>query len=493
MSESQGDSTVNEVKNPALPRAYPYARLQFAAVPVSDSLFAGSGLFVLLKVAVLFGGAMLIVNGVFPQFEMALLGGRAPISPAVVKAGVLFIFMLVFFFRAGRMRANQRLVTAALIFAAYLFFDMLHLYFDLGIKLSDVLLGYNVYYTPIFIAVIGALIPLRIPERYVMGMMLFFAVPCAILGGAQVLLNKSFVRTESTDGNFTVPVFGDGAGGIRAFSLFNEPQHHGLFFVFITAFLIALCRRRKYRYLAIPLIPISLAECLAANSRTQLAGLGWGILAALVLTFWRRPDRIRWLPGLAALSAIPLIFLALTFGSTSAQGTVNRTQSLYERLDAWTYYINILKSIGMNQLLFGLGWVQNGKLETINTTIPMDDLYITITIHIGLIGLACYLVFAWSIWRELLKSVEREPSYLQIAVAATYSTFFLMGVFNNVPTSLPAYFLLVAMSLKYVSPATHSVPVGESAGGRGTETSEQPRLPLPQSPAIAGWPKNGRS
>jgi O-antigen ligase len=138
---------------------------------------------------------------------------------------------------------------------------------------------------------------------------------------------------------------------------------------------------------------------------------------------------------------------------------------LYERLSAWTYYIDILKSIGMNQLMFGLGWVQNSKLEAVNTAIPMDDLYITIAIHIGLIGLVLYLFFAWSLWRELLKSVEREPSYLQIAVAATYSTFFLMGVFNNVPTSLPLYFLLVAMTLKYVNSRNNAAPAMKPAKG----------------------------
>jgi hypothetical protein len=413
------------------------------------TMAGGSDIFGLMRLVVLFTVPLLIVNGAFPQLQMALLRGRVLVSPAVVKATVLAILIAVVMFRSGRIKQNRRLIMVTMMFFGYLLLNVLHFKFDLGMHLSDAIVGYNFYYTLPLLAVLSAFVPLRIPDRYILGLITILATICALLGIAQLITNRPIVATSSANHQaFQVLVWKD-AGRVRVFSLFGEPQHCGLFFVFITTLLIALCRNPKHRFLAIPLTVVTVGLVLASDARTQIMGLAWAIAAALLLTFWNKKRRVRWLPLLAMPTAILAVVYAVYFGSTRHAASISRSTSMLERIREWTYYIGVLRELGLAKLLFGMGIVQNGAMQSFGAALPIDNIYLSIGMHIGLVGLVLYLLLAWMLWEEVSRRAEDRASYLHVAIAATFSTFFLMGLFNNVPTQLAAYFVLFAMSRSY--------------------------------------------
>lgn len=422
------------------------------AVPAGDS----SGLFGLLRTVALWTVPWFVVTGAIYQAEMLVASGRAPLSPAFLKIGMLALFLAAFFLRLGTIRSNRPVFAAGMIFFGFLLLDALHLYFDLGMQVSDIVLGYNAYYALAFLAVLSCLVPLRIPDKQIVKILSVLAVGSIGLGLAQFITNAPIVPTVSTDNNFAVNSW-SGGGPIRVFSLFDEPQTCALFFVFFSALLVAFCRRPKYRLIALPLLLISLFMCWIADARAQLAGILWALIAAAVITFWNRPNRTRYLPLLAMLSALPVAMFAYSrITGGSGTNTVTDASSFAIRLTEWSYYLKVLRSLPISNLLFGLGIVQNGKLLSINAPVYIDNLYLTVAMHIGLVGLILYLFLAWRLWEDVRRNAESRNSYLHSAVAATFSTFLLMGFFNNVPLILGAYFMLYAISDARQSPGAET-------------------------------------
>ncbi len=406
---------------------------------------SGSLVFFLLRVVVLFAAPFLVVTGALFQIEMFLTGGNVPFSPAILKASILAVLLTAFILRLGTIRRNTWLFTATLLFFGYLVLDSLYLYFGLQMKPSDIILSYNGYYTLMLLAVLATMVPLRISSRRMLQVLGIMAVASALLGLAQFIERAPIVPVVSTDQNFRVLVWQNG-NEIRIFSLFDEPAACGLFFVFCSALLVVLCRNQRFLLLSIPLLPVSIFLCLASVSRTEIIALACALIASLVFAFWSRPGRTRFLPIAFLLSAAPVAGFAYFFSNVGLRThSVTDTASFTERIKDWSYYISTIRAVPLSELLFGIGMVQNRNAGSANAVVFIDNIYLSVGLHIGLVGLSLFLLLAWFLWEEVRKRAEERSSPLAMAIAATYSTFFLLGVFTNMSFVLPAYFLLNAV------------------------------------------------
>lgn len=402
--------------------------------------------FFLLRVLVFFTVPFLLVSGALPQLQMLVTGGRVPISSAILKMLLLVAFFAAWLIRGGQIRRNPRLLSWILLLSVYLLLDLVYLSLGTGLKIGDVLAAYNAYYMLAFIAVVSYLVPLKIPERYILGLLAVLAIVCALIGIAQFITHSAILPVQSSDRNFQV-VSWQLNGRIRVFSLFESPQGCGLYFVFITALLIALCRRPKYRIFAVPLIFASVGMCYIADARTQLASLICAMVASWIWTFTRIKKLTRYLPVFALLTAIPVFLFGLsTLGASRHSAGVTGTGSLFQRLTQWTYYLSVLRSYPVAKLLFGTGVVQDSKIDTLNASVFVDNIYLINVLFIGLVGLLVYVAVIWAIWNQVREKADQRDSYLHTAVAATLSTFFLMGVFSATSVVLTAYFLLYSIT-----------------------------------------------
>jgi hypothetical protein len=386
-----------------------------------------------------------VVNGALQQFEMLVTGGKVPVYPAVLKVCMLGLFLLTVLLRGGRYKSNQRIVTVGLLFVGYLLFDVVFLHFGQNYKVSDILLGYNTYFALAFLAIMALLVPLKIRSRNLAICLGLLAVACAVIGLGQYVKNAPILPTASSDRHFAVQVFSNNTV-VNSFSLFDVPKAFALYFVFVCALLVAMGRRPRRRLIILVLLPASIAMCWIAHARAELVALGWALAVSAYLTFWKNKGYIRWIPIAAFLSGVIVAFVAYSLSGITGTHSIVNTSSFVARILEWKYYVAMLSEVGLSKLLFGMGVVENSSLLATNGPVSIDNIYLSVVLDIGVIGLILYLMLAWVLWEEILGKLKAGATNLHVAVAATMSTFFLMGIFSNAPGLIIAYFLLYAIS-----------------------------------------------
>jgi hypothetical protein len=425
-----------------------FSRFGVPSLTAAPSASTRQGITLLSPIRVFAAIAVLsfVVNGAPQQLEMLVTGGRVPVYPAVLKVCLLGLFLITLLLRGGRFKSNQRTVVVGLLFFGYLLFDVLFLHVCANYKVNEILLGYNTYFSLALLAIVSLLIPLKIRSRHLVICLCLLAVACAVIGLEQYLKNAPILPTASSDRHFAVQVFSNGTY-FNSFSLFEVPKAFALFFVFISALFVAMWRRHRYRPIILVLLPASMAMCWIAHARTELVALGWALIVSAYLTFRKSRSVIRWVPIVAFVSGIVVAFVAyISFSEITGVHSFTNSSSFVARILEWRYYVSMLRDVGAGKLLFGMGFVENASLSAINGPVSIDNIYLSVILDIGVVGLILYLMLAWVLWEEVLGTLKFGATSLHIAVAATISTFFLMGIFSNTPGLIVAYFLLYAIS-----------------------------------------------
>jgi O-antigen ligase len=398
--------------------------------------------FALIRLAVLTIAPFILVDAAIYQLQMLVTGGETPVTPAVLKVGLLLAFSAAFLLR-GRI-SRQPVAKVALLFVAYLTLAAVHQYFNLGIECTDILLAYNAYYLLPLIGVIALSTPIRISDRLLIGILIALVVPCGGLGIAQYLTNSPIVPTASSDGSFKVMVWSS-LGHVRVFSLFVEPAACALFFCFVGSLAVAMCRRKANIIVAIPLLLLSLFLSWASGARTNIIGTGCGVISSCVITFMHHRNRTKWLPylwlGLGLIIALYAYFQTGSGGLST--GLITDASSFEDRFAIWSRALDMFRSAGLLNLFMGFGLIQNGK-NAANPLAGSDNLYLSMILHTGIIGLCLMLLLLSNLWRLVRKEAEKRNSYLTTAVAATYSTILLNGMFKL--SSFGMIFLFFAIS-----------------------------------------------
>jgi O-Antigen ligase len=428
---------------------YQDGNYESAAADASKDTFAAIDIgysepFILIRLVVLMILPFVLVDAAISQLQMLLAGGRDPITAAVLKIVLLLSLIAAALLRSKI--ANPRLMKVTLIFITYLVLDLLYLYFNVGLDLSDILVSYNVYYLIFLIDILALCVPLRISDRTLVWVVIVCFLICAPLGFAQYFTQRPIVPTQSNDDNFKVLVWST-AGGIRAFSLFAAPGSFGIFSSLVASMSVAMSHRQRNWVVTFPLLLMSIFASWISLTRTDLVGLACGLITACVITFSGKKNRAKWLPLLYVPVGI-LVGVYAFIQSSSGSGTraITDTSTFTQRLYEWSYYLGSFSMNNWPSLLFGSGLVQSEKVHTNASIIPIDNLYLAITLHIGLIGLAVTMVLFWILWEEIRKKAESRTSYLYIAVAASFSTLWCVGLFQVAWTSLGGLLLLCAVS-----------------------------------------------
>jgi hypothetical protein len=425
-----------------------------------------TGPFALLRLAVLVIALFFLVDAALCQLQMFVTGGASPITPAVLKVALIGALAAAFLLR-GKLH-NQRAAKIGLLFVAYLLLDALHQYFNLGIDFTDILLAYNAYYVLPLLGVIAFSVPVRISDRLLARILIVLSVLCGSLGLAQYITNTPIIPTQSSDGNFQVLVWSS-LGHLRVFSLFGEPASCAVFFCLTGSLAVAMFRRKKNLIVAAPLLALSLFVSWASGARTNIAGTACGVITAWLITFVVRKDRTKWLPLVwLTLGLLIAAYASLQTGSGGlSTGSITDATSFSERLAIWSRFLEMFRTTSVSNLLFGYGLVQNGKLDPTGLG-GSDNLYLGVILHIGIIGLSLFMLLLWQFWQLLRKEAERRTSYFTTAIAATYSTVLLTGLFKL--NFFGAIFLLFAISNR-ASPSQYSET---PYGGRVSEAGGTP-------------------
>jgi len=401
---------------------------------------------------------MACINCALPEMEMLLAGGRVPIPGAFLKAacfGLLLILMMLY----GRLDLSSFPTTMWLVAVAYLLLDVPFLWFSQGKEPSEIFLSYNAGYCSLILAPLACAVRGKVPERLGLRIFLWAFAACALVGWAQFIFQTPVVRLVSTDGNFRIYAslwMQEGeVATIRAFSVFGSALEYGGFAVLIAAIAIGMCGKPGGWKFGVPLYLIAAASCYTTMTRVVFLQLAVATVAALTFTFGRSLRRMIWQPliglgvgGLLAFGGLPELM-----GQTKG---LSDTASLELRLRQWEVYGEELMHSSLMQQLFGLGFSQADKPLIIPrrddllgkaSTVLVDNLYLALTLHIGLVGMVVIIALLWAMWRHIRSETVKRPTPLLIGIASFWATFLMTGMFNCLGAIYGFWFLIGTMVL----------------------------------------------
>lgn len=381
---------------------------------------------------------LFLVDGIVPQAQMLLFSGRILIPGVSLKialVALLALSLLIHLLRSGTLLLPQGLVIPYYLFFSYL---VIHFLVSLGEYPPGYLLfSYNSYY--FFLLALPFALYVQVTSDLIRKWFVLLAVPIIALGMAQFFSNSPILPTASVDQTFRVYAF-EYYGKTRAFSLFNSGLNYGHFLSIAGALcVVAIVWNRKIgrlKFLALFfIVALACYTTLTRNLYIEFCFTAFSALLLCMVRHWRSMAWVslltRYLPvmyGVVSLLLVTILqVLAVLMRGTS---TLLQQESLLQRYVAWKFYFPLWTGHGLKTLLFGVGLIQNERFP-VTEQVLLDNSFLAIGLHIGLVGLVLWFYFMWKLWKHILTIWKRMPdNALLVACAAIWSTWISSGLYN---------------------------------------------------------------
>jgi len=413
-----------------------------------DSLLSGMALVAML---------VCVINCAVPELEMLLTGGRVPLPNPVIKIACFgFMFLLVLMY--GKLDLVSFPTTIWIVTVCYLLLAFPFLWFAERKFPDEILLAYNAYYCPLIFAPLACALRGKLSERWATRIFLSTFAASALLGWAQFISQEPIVPLASTDGNFRIFASQWMQGGersTRTMSFFGNAQEFGSFLVLVAAIGIGMCGKRGGWKKGVPLYLFATATCYTTLTRAVFIQLFFASVAALTFTFSKKVSRMRWQPWIGLALALCIAFSGFSkqlSNQISDKKSMADDSSLDFRLLQWGKHVSTLEHSSTAEQLFGLGFCQADKPAmvplkegwTLGDAL-VDNLYLALVLHIGLVGAALMLALLWGMWRFIRNEAISHPNPLIIGIASFWATFLMTGMFNIQAANYGFWFLIAVI------------------------------------------------
>jgi hypothetical protein len=405
-----------------------------------------SRLFFALRLALAFMLVSMLLEAALPQLEMAIFSGATPIPDRAPR----FLCLVLMLFIGYMQRTFNRisLVPAALVVGVFLAADTVFLYLDRSCSFGDVYHAYTLYYFILLLGAMASSLRLKVSPRILTGFVtagFLISVSFAIL---QFATNDAILPTQSTDKSFAVDSW-HFFGQVRAFGLFASPLNFGVFCCFIGALAVAWCRSLKGFLLGIPILLLAAFGCYATYTRLTIIGFVACVASSIILSVRRLRPFAVWLPVVWLIVAVVAVSQLGSFGTQGDFGLGN-SSSFVQRLSEWAWCWDAFLRASLPEKLLGLGLMPHSGSQAATTAtniapVAIDNIYAALLVQVGLVGFVVVGFFCWRCWKYLLRRVEEVNSPLVVAVAATWATLTLLGMFNIVLNAMGCLLLLVSV------------------------------------------------
>lgn len=377
-----------------------------------------------------------LVDGILPQAQMSLLGGKIVMTNAIFRLIILAILLFGCLIHP-KIRFAGIPIFPWLLCLGFLIADIPHLVFSHGMSLVEVLMSYSEYYLLLLAGPAALCFRNTISEKVVVRYVVILLLMCAMIGIAQYWTQQPILHTESSDGKFEV-YSSDFIGDQRAFSLFTSGLGFGLFCAFTGALGVALLR--SHRKAAALLLALSAIACFATLTRLCYLVFACACICSLVLTFGKSPKRGLWFPLVFLALAIATILSGLRSSLSGNASNLQDTGSLLERLENWAYYWSLFSRAPVVDKLLGMGITLTQK-----NTMPIDNVLLALIMHIGIIGLVLFSILLIRMWLHLRQQALSTQQPFFIAAASLWATFACAGIFNIILIQLGAIFAMAVL------------------------------------------------
>lgn len=222
-------------------------------------------------------------------------------------------------------------------------------------------------------------------------------------------------------------------GKIRSFSLFTSAMAFGHFIAMFSAIVFSYMCIEKKKWIYGLLFTVTVATSYITLTRNVYLELIASILNVIFLLtafkYRRLRDISNLLPVLNGLIGICFFYLSLVKLGTKATNISNNT-SIQMRWNEWKNVTTVwLKHSDWMHKLFGTGIVQGDKIGTMQPGL-IDNNFLLVGLHIGIIGLILWLIIMFYINAILIKETFVHRSPLLIGLTAFWSTWMITGIYN---------------------------------------------------------------
>jgi len=389
----------------------------------------------LLAVVAAAASLISISDGAIPQLQMHLLGGHM-LTNAIAKPLVALCLAFGVWIRP-KICLEKFPISTWLVFVGFLLFEVGYLSMECGMKLGDILQSYNSCYFTFLIA--PAVLSFRgaVPERLLVRWTAALLLICAAIGIAQNLTGQPLLYTRSVDERFLVQSW-EFFGDVRAFSLFSSGLEFGLFCSLCGALGVALLPRSLAHGIA--LILISAFACYTTLTRNCYLVFVCSCTYAAIVTFGKRKSRGLWSPAVFIALGVAAIYAGVISYRSGTASNLQSGSSLVERIVAWTHYSNQIIHASIAHQALGFGVIQNTELDQV--PMPIDNMLLAITLHIGIVGLILLTALLIGMWLYLRRQALAHRQPFVVAAASLWAALPCTGIFAIVPTAFGTVFTL---------------------------------------------------
>lgn len=391
-----------------------------------------------LAYSLIFIFLFLLVDGALPQLQMALMGGRVVIPNIAIKFYLILVLMTGFLLHAlkkGSIVWPRVAGIAYFLFLAYLVVHFIIMSEEL--PSGYLLFSYNGNY--FFYIIYPLTVYLSVSAITVKKWLFFACIPLIAIGMAQFFTNSTIVPTVSQDGFFEVFSWRY-YEKVRAFSLFSSGLQYGYFLSLLAPFAIysMFKGRGAAKITAVLFFLVVSFACYTTYTRNIYIQYTFTVIASVVLLLWhKKPSSrvfsifVRFIPVTFGITSALLVIIAQVYISTHFQDSlVIKDETLFMRFMAWAQYFELWTGSGLMKLFFGLGLISSARFDFTGDVI-IDNSFLAIGVHIGLIGLVLLIAIMWRLWKWLLHVSRRFPDNIGVfAVTAYWSTWISSGLFN---------------------------------------------------------------
>lgn len=400
---------------------------------------------------IVFSILLAMIPGILPQLQMAIFHDRVIIPQAITKVILVLSLILLMFFTGFKLN-DYKIILVWILFFVYLCIHSLIISDTTRFPISSLLFSYNAYYFYLLIIPIYFFVEKTISEKKNIILLMWLFIPLSILGICQFLLNNPILPTESVDNKFMV-FAGDFYGNVRAFSLFSSGLEFGNFVNIVTSIAFSYFLNKKGFNKFIWLLPILIGFFASYSTLTRNIYLGTMYSCFSVMVICSAIKRRRY----TFAKILPIIFGAFSYYIAvyslslaeliSGKHDVMKTLSMEMRFNEWSYYTDHWLHQDLLTAFFGTGIIQNQRFEQFSS-ILIDNNFLAIGYHIGVIGLALWLILMWLMWKFMLKKTVENPTPLSIGLTGFFSTWIALGIFNVTIFIYPLVFILFMMNGK---------------------------------------------
>jgi len=391
------------------------------------------------------------VDGTLPQIQIALFSGRILIPTIILKFILSLVFCAAFVVHAlksGKMIWPGNINIYYFIFICYL---VVHLFISLEeYPLDYLLLSYNNYYY--FIIVFPLIACLSVNTITFSKSIIIISLPILALGFAQFLTGSPVLPVSSSDGSFVVSAWGY-YDKVRAFSLFSSGLQFGYFLSLLGALMMfyILKRNGRVRILALLMFIVTTFACYSTFTRNIYIQYSFTVAASILLVIYQNK------PSYAATTLLKII--PFFYGLVASLATMATSifilpktsssiylmdESLNIRLLAWAHYFQLWTGSGLKKLLFGVGLI-SGSRVFLTEEVVIDNSFLAIAVHIGLVGLLLWFIIMWGFWKWLLYISRIDKNNAAVFAIVSYWSTWISG--QLFASGLTLYPLLSMMAL----------------------------------------------